>query len=114
MAAPDGFDAGFQRAIDETLDTLVMLGCDEGAHAGGLFARIAHDHMRYCRAEFREKFVSNLGINEDSGAGEADLGGIEILAGGGLRGGIEVGIGADDEWGFAAELETGRRERTCA
>src|SRR5205807_1607171 len=110
MSAPDWFDAGLHRAIDETLYTLVMLGRDERAHAGGLFAGVANDDVRQCGAEFREELVRDFGINEDAGAREADLGGIEVLAGGGLRGGIEVGIGADDEWGFAAELETGRSE----
>src|SRR5215472_5609744 len=114
MTAPNRFDAGADGAIDEPLDAFEVLRRDERADSSALLARIADGHMRCGGAKLLEKLVRVLFIDEDAGARQADLAGIEILRSGSLRCRIEVCIRANNKRRFAAKLESDRGERTGA
>ena len=67
-------------------------------------ARIA-DVMRAAAARtFVEERVGDARLDQDARAGQADLARVHVLPGDGLRRGVEVGVGADDERRLAAEL----------
>ncbi len=57
-----------------------------------------------------EELDAHARLDQQSGAGEADLAGVVVLAGRLARRGIEVGVGEDDEGAFAAELGGERDE----
>src|SRR6516225_2685676 len=102
MTAPDRLHSVFEGTLDETFDTLVVLGRDEGTHASILVTRIADDDVRYHRLELSLELVGNFRINQDSRPRKADLSGVEILSGSSLRGSIEICIGTDDKRRLAA------------
>jgi len=74
-----------------------MIRVDQGADAGGGQARIANRHLADSGAHLGEEFGLNRSFDQNTGASEADLTGVDLLAGNRLGGGIEIGIGADDE-----------------
>ena len=57
-----------------------------------------------------EERVVDRGVDEEPGAGEADLPRVVVHPRGGRGGGVEVGVGEDDERALAAELGGERHE----
>src|SRR6516162_3508012 len=114
MAAPGRLHSSLEGTLDETFNTLVMLGRDEGTHASILVTRITDGEVRCHRSELSLELVGNFRINQDSRPREADLSGVEILSGSSLRGSIEICIGTDDKRRLAAHFERDRRERSGA
>ena len=54
------------------------------------------------------KVVGDHLLDEHARAGKADLARVDVLARDGLRRGLQVGVGADDERRLAAELHADR------
>ena len=57
-----------------------------------------------------EELVAHRRLDEQAGAGQADLPGVVVLPGGLHRRGVEVGVGEHDQRALAAELGRERHD----
>src|SRR5580704_2950967 len=89
-----------------------MFRGDERTDARALLARIADRHVRGSRAKLALEFIGNRRLNQQPSARKTHLARIDVLAGGSLRGGVEVGVGAHHIRRLAAELEADGSERS--
>ena len=89
-------------------------GWISGPYVVGGLARIADDDLGDARPQALEERLEHRLLDQQARPGEAHLPGVVVLVGGGRGGGVEVGVGEDEERRLAAELERDRRQRAAA
>src|SRR4029077_19824996 len=109
-AAADDLVAGLAGPLDETLHPLAMLAVDQGRARRPVVPRVTEDVLVGEAAEELEELVGNRLLDEQARAGEADLACVVVLARAGSGGGLEFGVGEDDERPLAAELGRERHQ----
>ena len=96
--------AGGTGAVDEALDAREVVGVDERGDRRRGVAGVA-EYVGVGRlAEPLEERVVDRGLDEQAGAGEADLPRVVVHPRRGRRRGVEVRVGEDEERSFATEL----------
>ena len=105
VTAPGDLRPGRARALDEAADALEVLGRDQRPDRRRRLSRITDLDLGDQRGDLLAQHRLDRALNEDAGAGEAHLPGVEVLPGDRLRGGVEVGVIEDQEGRLSAELE---------
>ena len=112
-AAHDAVAAARGRAPRSPRTRAQVVAVDERRDGGGVVARVAqHVGVDAARAGARGTASVTDSCDQDARAGEADLAGVVVLAGGLGRGGVEVGVGEHQQRALAAEL--GRERARCS
>ena len=96
------------RSLDEAVDPLEVLARDQGPDVSVGLARITELAARHSFEEALGELVRNGLLDEEARPGEADLTRVVVLVGRLLDGRVEIGVGEDEKWRLAAELEGNR------
>ena len=84
-----------KRALHVAPHSLLLAGMDEGADAGGEVAGVADRELAGLGPDLREQRLRGPRLDQDPGPGEADLPGVDVLAGDGAGGGVQIRVGED-------------------
>ena len=87
-------------------DALELVGIDDGSHVNRLVQRRSDAQILQPRADLGEELLRDALVNQQAGAGAADLALVEpdgIHQA--LHSGVEIGVVKDNEGRFAAEFQ---------
>src|SRR6202048_4094769 len=106
LAADRNLGAFLLADVEIALDAVELLARDDRSHSALLIKRVAHAHVLTEASELTDHLVILVTLHEDPRAGAADLPRVEEdTHHRGRHRLIQIGVGKDDVWRLAAELE---------